>query len=65
MRKFLNDIMDCCRPCCSEYFLFADFHGESIHTNRLPQKDGEMQGKDWEVLSKKYPHPKWRMEQMK
>ena len=46
-------------------FLFADFHGESIHTNRLPQKDGEMQGKDWEVLSKKYPHPKWRMEQMK
>jgi prepilin-type processing-associated H-X9-DG protein len=46
-------------------FLFADGHCESIHTDRLPKKDGELQGKDWEVLSNKYPHPKWRMEQMK
>jgi len=46
-------------------FMFADGHCESIQSASLPKKDSELQGKDWEVLSNKYPHPKWRMEQMK
>jgi prepilin-type processing-associated H-X9-DG protein/prepilin-type N-terminal cleavage/methylation domain-containing protein len=44
--------------------MMADGHCESINAAKnLPQTKTDMQGKDWEVLSNKYPHPKWRMEQ--
>jgi prepilin-type processing-associated H-X9-DG protein len=45
--------------------MMADSHCETIPTGKnLPQVKADMQGKDWETLSNKYPYPKWRMEQV-
>ena len=47
-------------------FMFADGHCESIQSASLPKQDSELGGANgWQTLSNKYPHPKWRMEQMK
>jgi prepilin-type N-terminal cleavage/methylation domain-containing protein/prepilin-type processing-associated H-X9-DG protein len=44
--------------------MMADGHCESIHADKnLPQTKADMQGANWQVLSNKYPYPKWRMEQ--
>ena len=45
--------------------MMADAHCETIPTGKnLPQVKADMQGKDWETLSKNFPYPKWRMEQV-
>jgi prepilin-type processing-associated H-X9-DG protein len=45
--------------------VMADGHCESVHASQLPKDKSEMRGNDaWKTLSEKYPHPKWRMEQV-
>ena len=45
--------------------LLADGHCETLPGGKnLPQTKEDMRGADWQVLSNKYPHPKWRMEQV-